>query len=116
VNNFQLTDNSLNEIQLLVVILLRFILRSFGAHFAVAPTIPSVINPPKITEGTSPISLAATPDSNEPISLEDPMKMLFTEATLPRISSGATSCIVAERITTLMLSNIPLRANNPSDR
>jgi hypothetical protein len=41
----------------------------------VKPTIPSVMMPPKITEGISPISLAATPDSNDPISLEDPMKM-----------------------------------------
>lgn len=76
----------------------------------------SVIIPPKMTDGINPMIFAARPDSNEPISLEDPIKMLFTEATLPRISSGATSCIVDARITTLILSNIPLNANNTIER
>src|SRR5262249_3712099 len=62
--------------------------RNWGAKAATSPTVTSVIAPPKSTEGTVPITLAASPDSNEPISFDDPMKMPFTEATRPRMSSG----------------------------
>ncbi len=48
---------------------------SGGILQAVTPTTPSVTIPPKITERTAPRSFAATPDSNDPISLEDPMNI-----------------------------------------
>ena len=48
-------------------------------------TTASVMHPPKITEGMRPIIFAATPDSNAPSSLEEPIKILLTEATRPRI-------------------------------
>ncbi|MEY4541804.1 MAG: hypothetical protein RLZZ306_3561, partial [Bacteroidota bacterium] len=44
--------------------------------------------PPKITDGTVPINLAASPDSKAPNSLEELTKMPFTDETRPRISSG----------------------------
>ena len=66
----------------------RFSFLRVGEIFATNPTIPIVIHPPKITEGITPSNFAATPDSNAQISFEEPMKMPFTAATLPRISSG----------------------------
>ncbi len=74
------------------------------------------MHPPKITDGINPSSFAATPDSKEPISLDDPIKIAFTEATRPRISSGVISCIAVDLIITLMLSNIPLSMRRASDR
>ena len=41
-----------------------------------------------MTEGTTPSNLAATPDSKDPISLDDPINMLFTAETRPFIFSG----------------------------
>ena len=70
----------------------KFKLLSLGAILAVAPTIIMVIIPPKTTEGFNPITLAATPDSNPPISFEEPINMLLTAETLPRMSSGVESC------------------------
>jgi len=40
--------------------------RNFGANREVMPTTASVMQPPKITDGTRPSSFAATPDSNAP--------------------------------------------------
>jgi hypothetical protein len=33
------------------------------------------MHPPKITDGTTPRNFAATPDSNMPISFDEPMNM-----------------------------------------
>src|SRR6476660_8087165 len=71
------------------------------------PTVTSVITPPNTTEGTSPRKLAATPDSNSPSSLLEPMKMTLTAVTRPRIESGVNSWSTVCRITTLMLSAAP---------
>lgn len=95
---------------------LRFKDLSLGESLAVTSTTSSVIPPPKITEATRPMIFAARPDSKEPISFEEPMKIEFTEATLPLISSGVTSCIVVALITTLMLSNIPLIISSAKER
>src|SRR3954470_19209574 len=74
--------------------------RSAGIFQAVTPTTPSVIKPPKITEGTVPRSFAATPDSKEPISFEEPMKIWFTAETRPSRGSGVRRVSSVERITT----------------
>src|SRR5207237_7084321 len=47
---------------------------SFDQIAVIATTI-SVMNPPKRTDGTVPISRAVTPDSNAPISFDEPMKI-----------------------------------------
>ena len=75
-----------------------------------------VITPPNITERTSPKAFAANPDSNPPISLEEPINMLFTAETLPRISSGVDSWRIVCRITTLTLSNAPDKNKKKSDK
>ena len=62
--------------------------RNTGFILAVVPTTIKVIMPPNATEGIKPISLAVMPDSNAPNSFDEPMKMLFTEATRPRMCSG----------------------------
>ena len=49
--------------------------RNTGLILAVVATTMSVMIPPKATEGTSPMNLAAMPDSKTPSSLEDPIKM-----------------------------------------
>src|SRR6266540_1192250 len=49
--------------------------RSGRDPIATAATTSSVIVPPKITDGTVPRSRAATPDSNAPISFDEPMKI-----------------------------------------
>ena len=54
----------------------------------VNPTDNIVIIPPKTTAGTVPINLAVNPLSNAPSSLDDPIKIEFTDATLPRTSFG----------------------------
>jgi hypothetical protein len=41
----------------------------------VVNTTASVIKPPKTTDGTNPINLAVTPDSNAPNSFDDPIKI-----------------------------------------
>src|SRR6185369_8349571 len=89
--------------------------RSAGIFQAVTPTTPSVINPPKITEGTVPSSFAATPDSKEPISLEELLKLWFTAETRPNRCSGVRRVSSVERITTLTLSTMPLTASSASD-
>lgn len=75
-----------------------------------------VIAPPKITEGITPRSFAANPDSKAPISFDEPMKMLFTAATRPFISSGVNSWRIVWRITTLTESNIPLNARAKTEK
>ena len=66
-----------------------------------------VMLPPKITDGTVPNSLAAVPDSNAPISFDEPINIEFTADTLPRIWSGVKSWMIVPRIITLMLSKAP---------
>ena len=63
-------------------------LRNTGLIFAVVPTTIKVMIPPNATEGIRPISLAVTPDSKAPSSFDEPIKILFTEATRPRMCSG----------------------------
>ena len=50
------------------------------------------MQPPKITDGINPISFAALPDSNAPISLLLPIKILLSAEILPRMLSGVKSC------------------------
>ena len=49
--------------------------RTCGERHAVTATTSRVMQPPKITDGTTPSSRAATPDSNAPISFDAPMKI-----------------------------------------
>lgn len=78
-------------------------------HFHIAPSTTSIVPmPPPTTEMTGPNIAAVTPLSNPPKSLEVPMKTLFTADTLPRISSGVSTCTRVERMTTLMLSSAPV--------
>lgn len=51
----------------------------------VIAAMPMVIHPPKTTAGTVRISFAVKPDSKAPISFDDPINMLFTAETRPRI-------------------------------
>src|SRR4051794_38811256 len=81
--------------------------RSSGHITDTTATVTNVITPPNTTDGTSPRKLAATPDSNSPSSLLEPMKMTLTAVTRPRIESGVRSCNTVCRITTLMLSAAP---------
>lgn len=74
-----------------------------------------VIHPPKITDGTTPINLAARPDSNAPSSFDDPMNMLFTAETLPFMFSGVSVWINVPRIITLTQSKTPLSIRNSMD-
>src|SRR6266436_7181901 len=71
--------------------------------------------PPATTEITGPNNAAVNPDSKAPNSFEVPMKILFTDETRPRISSGVTNCTMEPRMITLTLSNAPTKSNNPSD-
>ena len=59
-----------------------------GFILAVLATTISVMIPPNATEGIRPISLAVIPDSKAPSSFDEPIKMLLTDATRPRICSG----------------------------
>ena len=63
---------------------------NFFAFQAVTATTINVTVPPKITDGTTLMSLAAKPDSNAPISLEDPTNILLTADTLPFMFSGVS--------------------------
>src|SRR6266571_6656549 len=63
-------------------------LRKGGIFHLVTPTTPRVTSPPKMTDRTAPNSLAATPDSNEPISFEEPMKIWLTAETRPSMCGG----------------------------
>ena len=81
----------------------------------VAATMPSVMQPPKITDGTSPSSFAARPDSNAPSSFDEPMKMPLIADTRPRMASGVASCRIVERITTDTPSHRPDANSNAAD-
>ena len=90
-NNYEFKIiNSENNISTIYISLceLRLNLLNLGDVNNTIKTTSNVIIPPKTTEGTTPISFAARPDSNAPISLEEPMKMLLTAETLPFILSG----------------------------
>ena len=67
------------------------------------PTDNIVIIPPKTTAGTVPINFAVSPLSKAPNSFEDPIKIEFTEATLPLTSSGVFNC----KIVCLIIIDIP---------
>src|SRR6266705_2370883 len=86
-----------------------------GQRNATASTTRVVPMPPATTEITGPNSAAVKPDSSAPNSFDVPMKILFTDETRPRISSGVTSCTIEPRMITLTLSNAPTRNNKPSD-
>src|SRR6188474_17615 len=73
---------------------------SDGAFIHVITTIAIVIQPPKTTDGTTPISLAARPLSNWPSSLLEFTNIPFTLSTLPRMLSGVFNCIIVPRTTT----------------
>src|SRR5438552_16817249 len=66
-------------------------LRISGQRHAAASTAKILPIPPPTTETTGPNKAAVNPDSSAPNSFEVPMKILFTEETRPRISSGVTS-------------------------
>ena len=51
--------------------------RNLGENQAVAPTVNSVIVPPKTTAVTVPINFAVTPLSKAPNSLDEPTNMVF---------------------------------------
>ncbi len=59
---------------------------------AMVPTVTRVVAPPEITEGTTPSRRAMLPDSNAPISLDEPMNMLLTADTRPFMCSGVRVC------------------------
>ena len=90
--------------------------KSFLVFRYVMVTITRVTDPPNITDGTVPKSLAAVPDSKAPISLELPINMEFTAETLPRIWSGVKSCIMVPLIITLTLSKAPSVNKKNSDK
>src|SRR5256884_9228473 len=81
--------------------------RISGQISAVAITTRIVPTPPETTENTGPKRCATNPDSNPPSSFDVPMNRLFTAETLPRISSGVSSCTRVCRTTTLTLSTAP---------
>ena len=60
-----------------------------------------------MTLGTTPRSVAATPLSKAPSSLEAPMKTWFTEAMRPRMASGDSTRTMTMRMTTLTPSARP---------
>src|SRR5206468_11162021 len=91
------------------------ILRISGQRHADAATTRIVPIPPATTEITGPNNAAVKPDSNAPNSFDVPIKILFTDETRPRISSGVTNCTIEPRMITLTLSNAPTRHSTPSD-
>src|SRR5499433_1784495 len=86
-----------------------------GQRHATPSTTRIVPIPPATTEITGPNNAAVNPDSSAPNSFDVPIKILFTDDTRPRISSGVTNCTIEPRMITLTLSNAPTRNNNPSD-
>ena len=62
--------------------------RRLGILAATIPTTDSEATPPSTTDVTVPNNRAATPDSKAPSSLEEPMKIAFTDETLPSRCSG----------------------------
>src|SRR6266436_3084500 len=91
------------------------ILRVSGQRNATPSTTKIVPMPPATTEITGPNSAAVNPDSSAPNSFDVPMKILFTDETRPRISSGVTNCTIEPRMITLTLSKAPTRHSSPSD-
>src|SRR5215471_7759547 len=91
------------------------IFRVSGQRHATPSTTIIVPIPPATTEITGPNSAAVNPDSSAPNSLDVPMKILFTDDTRPRITSGVTNCTIEPRMITLTLSNAPMRKSRPSD-
>src|SRR5215475_8139713 len=91
------------------------ILRVSGQRYATPSTTRIVPIPPATTEMTGPNNAAVNPDSSAPNSFDVPIKILFTDETRPRISSGVTSCTIEPRIITLTLSNTPTKNNSASD-
>src|SRR5215472_6887303 len=91
------------------------IFRVSGQRHATPSTTRIVPMPPATTEITGPNNAAVNPDSSAPNSFDVPIKILFTDETRPRISSGVTSCTIDPRMITLTLSNAPTRNNKPSD-
>src|SRR6188768_4330954 len=73
------------------------------------------MQPPRTTEGTVPKRRAATPDSNIPISLDEPMNMLLTADTRPFMFSGVSVCNKVKRMITLIQSNAPLATSSSND-
>src|SRR5947207_6380030 len=90
-------------------------LRSDGIFQAVTPTTPSVTKPPKITDGTVPSSLAATPDSKEPTSFDEPINIWLAADTRPSRCGGVRTVSNVDRITTLTLSTIPPMTSSSSE-
>src|SRR5262249_39761619 len=86
-----------------------------GQRQATPSTTRIVPIPPATTEITGPNSAPVNPDSSAPNSFDVPMKMLFTDETRPRISSGVTNCTIDPRMITLTLSNAPRRKSTASD-
>src|SRR5882724_5791613 len=91
------------------------ILRVCGQCNATPSTTRIVPIPPATTEITGPNSAAVNPDSSAPNSFDVPIKILFTDETRPRTSSGVTSWTMEPRMITLTLSNAPIRNSKPSD-
>src|SRR5438874_7647255 len=91
------------------------IFRVSGQRHATPSTTRIVPIPPATTEATGPNNAAVSPDSSAPNSFDVPMKILFTDETRPRISSGVTSCTIDPRMITLTLSNAPRRKSTPND-
>src|ERR1700722_554751 len=90
--------------------------RNFGASQLVVAATTKVMQPPKTTDATVPISLAMTPDSNSPISLDDPTKIELTDATRPFMWSGVTIWNMVQRTKTLTASNPPLSISHKNDQ
>lgn len=82
----------------------------------VTSTTISVMIPPNTTDGTKPMILAVTPDSNSPISFDEPMNMLLTAETRPFISFGVFSWKIVLRTQTLIPSKAPLMVRIKSDK
>ena len=80
------------------------------------PTTVNVTQPPKTIAGTVPIKRAVNPDSNWPISFDEPMNIEFTAETLPLISSGVSICNRVDRMITLTLSKEPSKNRKKSVR
>src|ERR1051325_10112211 len=91
------------------------IFRVSGQRHATPRTTTIVPIPPATTEITGPNTAAVNPDSSAPNSLDVPMKILFTDDTRPRITSGVTNCTIDPRMITLTLSKAPRRKSTPSD-
>jgi hypothetical protein len=70
----------------------KFNFLNFGEIFPVTATTNKVNEPPTTIAAFVPHHLAVNPDSNAPISLEEPMKIPFTAETRPRMLSGVASC------------------------